>query len=285
MGRETARLLISCRDTKGLVAAVAGFISMHDGNILESDHHTDAEHGEFFMRVEIDLDGFGLTKETFTGAWQPIAEKFGMKWRVAWGNEIRRMGILVSKQGHCLNDLLWRWKTGELKAEIPFVASNHPDMQEVVESFGLPYHHFPVTPESKPKQEKQLLKMARETGVDFLVLARYMQILTPSFLEEFSGPIINIHHSFLPAFIGKKPYHQAHERGVKIIGATSHYVTADLDEGAIIAQDTTPIDHRDKVEDLVRKGRDLERVVLAGAVRLHLEDKVLAHRNKTIVFD
>jgi formyltetrahydrofolate deformylase len=195
------------------------------------------------------------------------------------------MAILVSKQSHCLNDLLWRWKMGELPVDIPFVASNHNDLRETVEMLGLPFHHLPVTTETKPRQEVEIQRLLRESRTDFVVLARYMQILSKDFTDAWPERIINIHHSFLPAFAGAKPYHQAYDRGVKIIGATSHYVTADLDQGPIIAQATTPVGHRDTVDDLVRKGRDLERIVLASAVRLHVADKILVSRNKTVVFD
>jgi formyltetrahydrofolate deformylase len=282
---ETARLLISCPDARGIIAAVASFIAGHDGNILEADQHTDPQHGEFFMRVEIELSGFGLGKETFGRAWEPVARRFDMRWRVYWGNETKRMAILVSKAGHCINDLLWRWKSGELRVEIPFVLSNHPDLGEDVAAFGVPFRCLPVTRERKSEQEGEILTLLRDAEVDFIVLARYMQILSPAFVAEYPERIINIHHSFLPAFAGPRPYQQAYERGVKIIGATSHYVTEELDQGPIIAQATLPVDHRDTVDDLVRKGRDLERVTLARAVRYHVEDKILTSQNKTVVFD
>jgi formyltetrahydrofolate deformylase len=285
MPAETARLLVSCPDKRGIVADVAGFIFQHNGNIIEADQHTDRDHGEFFLRMEIDPAGFDLSKATFPDAWQPLADKFNMQWRIHWGDQIKRMAILVSKQSHCLNDLLWRWKTGELRVDIPFVASNHNDLRETVEMVGLPFHHLPVTPETKPQQEAEVQRLMRDSRADFVVLARYMQILSKDFTEAYPEQIINIHHSFLPAFAGAKPYHQAYDRGVKIIGATSHYVTADLDQGPIIAQATTPVGHRDTVDDLVRKGRDLERIVLASAVRLHVADKILVSRNKTVVFD
>ena len=285
MTPQTARLLISCPDQRGIISAVAGFIARYGGNILEADQHSDPQHGEFFMRVEVDINGFALDSRTFTEAWESVAGPFRMKWRMYWGNEIKRMAILVSRESHCLTDLLWRWRTGELRVEIPFIAGNHDDLRQTAETYGVTYHHLPVTPDARADQEKQLSSRLEEAGVDFIVLARYMQILTPAFVARFTECIINIHHSFLPAFAGPRPYHQAYERGVKIIGATSHYVTDQLDRGPILAQATTPVGHRDTVDDLVRKGRDLERVVLATAVRQHVEDKILVSQNKTVVFD
>lgn len=285
MARETVRLLITCPDTSGIIASVAGFIVEHRGNILYADQHTDPVRGEFFMRVEIDLDGFDLGEESFEAAWAPVAARYGMDWRVYWGTRVKRMAVMVSREGHCLTDLLWRWSTGELAVEIPMVIGNHPDLGGIVAGYGVDFHSEPVSPENKPEQESRVLSLLREGAVDFLVLARYMQILSPSFMAQFSERIINIHHSFLPAFAGARPYQQAYERGVKLIGATSHYVTNDLDEGPIIAQQTIPIGHRDTVDDLVRKGRDLERVVLATAVRQHVEDKILVSGNRTVVFD
>ena len=255
------------------------------GNILELDQHTDPDHDEFFMRVEIELGGFGLDRSTFASAWQPVAQRFDMRWRVCWGDEVKKMVILASKASHCVTDLLWRAKTGELRVEVPCVISNHPHLAEVVESFGVPFHHFPVTADTKPEQEGRIAEVLQGVGADFVVLARYMQVLSAEFVRAYPERIINIHHSFLPAFAGAHPYHRAYERGVKIIGATSHYVTEDLDEGPIIAQSSLPVGHRDRVDDLIRKGRDLERVVLASAVRLHAEDKTLVSQNKTVVFD
>ena len=285
MAIETARLLISCPDARGIVAAVAGFIASHEGNILDADQHTDPQHGEFFMRVEIELESFDLNRNTFSEAWATVADQSRMRWRIYWGNEVKRMAILASKEGHCLNDLLWRWKTHELRVEIPLVVSNHTDLRDQVDALGIPFHHLPVTPKNKREQEGRISALLRDAGVDFVVLARYMQILSPALVAEYPERIINIHHSFLPAFAGPKPYHNAYERGVKIIGATSHYVTDELDQGPIIAQSTLPIDHRDTIDDLIRKGRDLERVVLATAVRQHVEDKILVSQNRTIVFD
>lgn len=285
MTPETARLLIYCPDRKGIIAAVTSFIAQHDGNILEADQHTDPRNGQFFMRIEVELGGFNLTRETFSQAWAGLAKSFSMRWNIQWSNEHKRMVILVSKESHCLSDLLWRWKTGELRVEIPFVVSNHELLAEQVSAYGIPFHHLPVNDRNKEEQEQTLRDMLAEQAVDFMVLARYMQILSPQFVADFTERIINIHHSFLPAFAGPKPYHQAYERGVKIIGATSHYVTDQLDQGPIIAQQTLAVGHRDSVEDMIRKGRDLERVVLASAVRLHVEDKILVSQNKTVVFD
>jgi formyltetrahydrofolate deformylase len=285
MTRPTARLLISCPDRPGLIAAVAGFVSRYGGNILEADQHSDPDSGEFFMRIEVDLIGFGLDRDSFQQLWSQVANQYRMRWRVYWGTHVKRMAILVTKESHCLNDLLWRWRTEELPVAIPLVIGNRPELREQVEALNIPFHHLPVTPELRPAQEGQIRSLMEAARIDFVVLARYMQILSPELLHALDRPIINIHHGFLPAFAGPKPYHQAYERGVKLIGATSHYVTEELDNGPIIAQATWPIDHRDAIDDLIRKGRDLERVVLAEAVRLHVEDKILLSGRKTIVFD
>jgi len=285
MAHETARLLITCPDGRGIIAAVAGFLAEHGGNILDADQHTDPQHGEFFMRVEIEQAGFDLDRESFGDVWSALADRYRMRWHVYWGNVTKRMVILVSKESHCLNDLLWRWKTGEIEVEIPFVAGNHDVLEDEVRAMGLPFHDLPVTPATRQTQEDKLLALLKQARADFIVLARYMQVLSPGFVARYPERIVNIHHSFLPAFAGPKPYHHAYERGVKIIGATSHYVTDELDQGPIIAQSTLPVDHRDTIDDLIRKGRDLERVVLATAVRQHVEDKILVSQNRTIVFD
>ena len=285
MTRETVRLLISCPDAGGIIAAVAGFVADQGGNILDADQHTDPQRGEFFMRVEIEPGSLRLDRTTFADAWDPLARKYKMRWRVYWGDQTKRMAILVSKASHCLGDLLSRWKAGELPVEIAFVAGNHAEMQAEVEPYGIPFHDLRMDSDNKSSVEAKLTARLDDAGVDFIVLARYMQILSPGFVAKFSERIINIHHSFLPAFAGAKPYQRAFDRGVKIIGATSHYVTDELDEGPIIAQNTLSVDHRDAIDDLIRKGRDLERVVLATAVRLHVEDKILMSTNKTIVFD
>lgn len=281
---ETVKLLAACPDARGIVAEVAGFVTQHNGNLIDADQHTDKDHGEFFIRLAIERDGFELNRETFPAAWQPLAERFNMSWRIHWGTPRKRMLILCSKQLHCLTDLLSRWRMGELDVDIPMIFSNHPDARDIARDFGVRFEYCPVTPETRPQQEQRLLELAESVQPDFMVLARYMQILSPRVIAAYPNRIINIHHSFLPAFAGGSPYQQAYDRGVKMIGATSHYVTEDLDAGPIIAQDTAVTSHRDTVTDLVRKGRDTERVVLARAVHLHVADKILVSQNKTIVF-
>ncbi len=281
----TIRLLIACPDARGIVAGVTGFVAQHNGNLLDSDQHTDLDHREFFMRLAIDTDGFDLTPETFAAAWQPLSDQFNMNWRIHWGSPRKRMVILVSRQTHCLADLLWRWKFGELAVDLPLVVSNHMVGEPLAREAGVPFVHLPVTKDTRPQQEAQILQQLDNARPDFLVLARYMQILSPGFVGRYPDRIINIHHSFLPAFTGGSPYKQAYNRGVKMIGATSHYVTSELDAGPIIAQDTARTSHRDTIADLERKGRDLERIVLARAVRRHVDDKILVSQNKTVVFD
>ncbi|MBO0793871.1 MAG: formyltetrahydrofolate deformylase [Ktedonobacteraceae bacterium] len=277
-------LLISCPDGPGIVAAVSNFIFEHKGNILESDQHS-THKGEyvFFMRTSFDEEGFALSREELLARFQPIAEQFHMQWSVHYTHQRKRVGILVSKLDHCLTDLLWRWKSGELFMDIPFIISNHPDLEPLANMYGIPYYLFSVRRETRGADQQRMLDFM-EGKVDFLILARYMQILEPSVVAQYPHRIINIHHSFLPAFIGANPYQRAFERGVKLIGATAHYVTDNLDEGPIIAQDVIHCNHRDTTEDLVRKGRDVERRVLAEAVRLHTENRVLVHENKSIVF-
>ncbi|HZW34212.1 MAG TPA: formyltetrahydrofolate deformylase [Isosphaeraceae bacterium] len=280
------RLLIDCPDHKGLVAAVSSFIALHNGNILSADQHvSDPPGSRFFMRLEIAGEGFGLGRDEFDGAFAPLARQHGMNWRVRFTDRPRRMAILVSKYAHCLLDLLWRWEASELDAEIPLVISNHADLAGKVQAHGIPFHHLPVTRESRAGQEAQVQGLLCDQAIDLVVLARYMQILSPEFLESYRRPIINIHHSFLPAFVGASPYQQAYARGVKVIGATAHYVTAELDAGPIIHQDVAPISHRDGLEDMVRIGREVERRVLARAVRWHLEDRVLVDGIRTVVFE
>ena len=278
------RLLISCADKKGLIAGISSFIAMHDGNILSADQYV-SDSETFFMRLEIEGEGFGLGREEFAGAFAPLARRHGIAWRVSYTDTPKRMAILVSRYDHCLIDLLWRWDAGELEAQIPLVVSNHPDLEARVESYGIPFYHLPVTKKTKAEQESRVLGLRSERGVDLVVLARYMQILSPGFVDAYPSGIINIHHSFLPAFAGADPYRRAHERGVKTIGATAHYVTEELDAGPIIYQDVAHVTHRDTAEDLVRLGREVERRVLARAVRWHLEDRVLVDRNRTIVFE
>ena len=280
------RLLIDCPDHKGLIASISSFIVLHNGNILSADQHvSDPPNSTFFIRMEIESKDFGLGRDEFDSAFAPLARQHGMNWRVGFTDRPKRMAILVSKQGHCLIDLLWRWEAGELDAEIPLVISNHADLAPKVEAHGIPFHHLPVTKASKAEQEARVEKLLQEHNIDLVVLARYMQILSPQFLETYSQPIINIHHSFLPAFIGANPYQQAYERGVKIIGATAHYVTAELDAGPILNQEVAHISHRDGVDDMVRIGREVERRVLAQAVRWHLEDRVSVHGIRTVVFE
>jgi formyltetrahydrofolate deformylase len=280
----TATLLISCSDRQGLVAAVTGFIASHGGNILHLDQHVDAEQRVFFMRVEWDLARFDLAGEAIRRAFAIVAEPFGMTWDIHFSDVIPKMAIFVSKQSHCLYDLLSRWQSGEWRVDIPVVISNHPDLAQTVSQFGLRYEVFPMTADSKAVQEAAQLALLRELDINFVVLARYMQIISSAFVDAYPNRVINIHHSFLPAFIGDRPYHKAYERGVKMIGATSHYVTADLDAGPIIEQDIVRVNHRDSVADLVRKGRDIEKLVLSRAVRFHLRHQVLVYHNKTVVF-
>jgi formyltetrahydrofolate deformylase len=281
---DTIRILVAAPDARGIVAAVAGFVAEHNGNLIDADQHTDKDHGEFFIRLAIEREGFALNEQTFASAWQPLADQFKMIWRIDWGRPRKRMLILCSKQLHCLTDLLARWRMGELNVDVSMVFSNHPDGNDIARNFGVRFEYCPVTPDTRAQQEQRLLELAASVQPDFLVLARYMQILSPRVIAAYPNRIINIHHSFLPAFAGGSPYQQAYDRGVKMIGATSHYVTEDLDAGPIIAQDTAVTSHRDTVADLVRKGRDLERVVLARAVHLHNDDKILVSQNKTVVF-
>jgi formyltetrahydrofolate deformylase len=278
-------LLISCPDIKGLVAVISDFVFRHNGNILHADEHRDAETNLFLMRVEFDPTDMDVSLEALAEEFAPIGERFEMRWRLAKGKRRPRMGIMVSQYDHCLADLLYRHKAGELDCDIPLVLSNHTATERMANFYGTKFVYLPVTRETKQDVEQKQIAMLREHGCDLVVLARYMQILSPAFLAEFPNQVINIHHSFLPAFVGARPYHQAFERGVKLIGATSHYVTEVLDDGPIIEQQVVRISHRDSVEDLVQKGRDLEKVVLSRAVRWHLENRVLLYGKKTVVFD
>ena len=279
-----AVLLVSCPDQKGLVATVSDFIFRHGGNILDFDQHSDLGENLFLLRATWELAGFSLPREGIAPAFAPIAERFGIEWELRFSDQVPRVALFASRADHCLQDLLWRWRAGELRAAIPVVISNHPDLEPVAASFGVPYFEQPVTPASRADDEAAIQERLRRDKVDLVVLARYMQILTAGFTSAWPNRIINIHHSFLPAFAGARPYHQAFARGVKVIGATAHYVTAALDEGPIIEQDVARVSHRDSVEDLIRKGRDLERVVLARAVDLHLRHRVLVYGRKTVVF-
>jgi formyltetrahydrofolate deformylase len=287
--RPSAILLISCPDAKGEVATIADFVYRHGGNILHADEHGDQQSGLFLMRVEFDPKDFDINLSQpglsdFAQHFSPISDKFKMQWRLALSTHRPRCIIFVSKYDHCLVDLLYRQHSGELNCDIPLIISNHPDNQAVADFYKIPYAVVDVRKDNKAVAEKQIQNLIDENKPDFLVLARYMQILSNDFANRYPHRIINIHHSFLPAFVGAKPYHQAFERGVKIIGATSHYVTEVLDDGPIIEQDVVRVSHRDTVDDLIRKGRDLEKIVLSRAVRLHVENRILVYGNKTVVF-
>ncbi|MBL1176210.1 formyltetrahydrofolate deformylase [Pantanalinema sp. GBBB05] len=283
MSSPTATLLISCPDQRGLVAKFANFIYSNGGNIIHADQHTDIAAGLFLTRLEWLLEGFNLPREIIGPAFNAIAQPLQANWELHFSDAIPRIAIWVSKQDHCLFDLLWRQRAKEFHAEIPLILSNHPDLEAIAHQFGSDYHYIPMTKETKAAQEAKQLEVLQQYNIDLVVLAKYMQVLSADFIRQFSR-VINIHHSFLPAFAGANPYHRAFERGVKIIGATAHYATADLDEGPIIEQDVVRVSHRDNVEDLIRKGKDLERVVLARAVRLHLQNRVLVYGNRTVVF-
>ena len=285
-GANTARLLISCQDRPGIVAAVSQFLYSHGANVLNSSQHsTDPTGGTFFMRMVFYLPDLDITRPQFERAFaEVVANKFEMDWQLTYADRVKRMAIMVSRYDHALVELLWRQRSGELPIEIPFVVSNHDDLRSLVESYGIAYHHLPVTKETKAEQEAQVLELFKDR-VDFVVLARYMQILSADFVSHHEKRIINIHHSFLPAFVGANPYKHAYERGVKLIGATAHYVTEDLDQGPIIEQDVRRVTHRDSVGDLIAVGREIERAVLAKAVAAHIEDRVIPYGNKTIVFE
>ncbi len=282
---QSAKLLISCPDRPGIVAAVSQFLYAHGANVLDAaQHSTDPTGGEFFMRMVFYLEDLDVTRPQLERAFADVVAKpFAMNWRISYADNTKRMAVMVSKYDHCLLELLWRVRSGEFDVDIPFVVSNHEDLREMVESFGLTFHHLPVTKETKAEQEAQVLALL-DGEVDFIVLARYMQILSSEFVAHYPQRILNIHHSFLPAFVGANPYKHAYERGVKLIGATAHYVTDDLDEGPIIEQDVARVSHKESAKDLVRVGREIERAVLAKAVAAHLEDRVLVFGNKTVVF-
>jgi len=283
--RNTACLLVSCPDRKGLVAAIADFLYGHNANILHADQHQDKVAGLFLMRVEWDLDGFELDLDKFDEAFAPIADQFLMTWRLALSSVKPRLAIFVSKFDHCLADLLYRHHAGELFCDIPLIVSNHPDNLWLAEAYKIPFVNLSVTKDNKAEAEQQQLALLADHRIDFIVLARYMQVLSPEFIQQWDNRVINIHHSFLPAFHGAKPYQRAFERGVKLIGATSHYVTEVLDDGPIIEQDVIRISHRDDQENLIRKGADLEKVVLSRAVKWHIDNRILVYGNKTVVFD
>ena len=283
--KDSVVILIHCKDRKGIVARVSGFIHDFGGNILDSDHHTDEETNDFLMRMEFATEGLQIPPDEISAAFAPIAKIFEMRYEVHHSSHRTRVGMLVSKQDHCLADLLQRHRRDELRIDVPVIISNHDTCAEWAHLFKIPFVVLPVTKETKPQQEQQVISALKSHRVELVVMARYMQILSADFLAQIGSPVINIHHSFLPAFIGANPYRQAYERGVKIIGATAHYATQDLDEGPIIEQDVIRVGHRDTVDDLVRKGRDLEEIVLARAVRRHIEHRVLVYGRKTVVFD
>jgi formyltetrahydrofolate deformylase len=283
--KNSAVLLVQCPDRKGLDATIAEFIFRYDGNILHFEQHQAGEDRYYLARVEWDLTGFRLDMKDFDAAFGPIAHKFGMNWCIALGDHRPRVAIFVSKYDHCLVDLLYRQRSGELACDFPLIISNHPDAKRHADFYGLPFHLIPVTRENKTQAEEQQLKLLADNNIDLLVLARYMQVLSADFISQYVMPIINIHHSFLPAFIGAKPHQQAYDRGVKILGATAHYVTEILDDGPIIDQGVVRISHKDSLDDLVEKGRDLEKVVLSRAVRWHIENRILLYAKKTIIFE
>ena len=281
---NTATLLIHCPDQPGLVHDVTGFIFSHGGNILDLEQHIDPLENLFFMRIEWSLDQFTLDREEIAPRFSILGRRHQMGWTLHFASERKRLAIFVSKESHCLYDLLSRHEAGELPVTIPLIVSNHETLRPAAERFGVPFHHFPITSINKARQEQAQLDLLESERVDSVVLARYMQIVGPRLIGAYPNRILNIHHSFLPAFVGAKPYHQAYERGVKIIGATSHYVTAELDQGPIIHQDVMRVSHDDSVSDLVRLGKDLEKTVLAKALWWHATNKVLVYRNKTVVF-
>ena len=283
---KTAKLLLHCPDQPGILAEVTDFITVNKGNIIYLDQYVDHVENIFFMRIEWELESFLVPQEKIEDYFETLyAQKYGMSFRLYFSDVKPRMAIFVSKMSHCLFDLLARYTAGEWNVEIPLIISNHPDLQHVAERFGIPFHLFPITKETKEEQEKKEMELLAKHKVNFIVLARYMQVISEKMIDAYPNRIINIHHYFLPAFVGAKPYHAAFERGVKIIGATSHYVTTELDAGPIIEQDVVRITHKDTVQDLVNKGKDLEKIVLSRAVQKHIERKVLAYKNKTVIFN
>jgi formyltetrahydrofolate deformylase len=283
--KQTAILLIHCPDKQGILAAVTNFINVNKGNVLYLDQHVDYEQNTFFMRIEWDLADFIIPHDKIEEYFFTLfGQKYDMNFNLYFSDVKPRMALFVSKMSHCLFDILSRYSMGELNVEIPFIVSNHSDLEWIGEKFGIPFHVFPITKENKKEQEEKEMALMRENNIDFIVLARYMQIISEDMIKEYPNKIINIHHSFLPAFIGAKPYHAAYERGVKIIGATSHYVTTELDAGPIIEQDVVRVTHKDTVKSFIHKGQDLEKIVLSRAVEKHIDRKVLAFKNKTVVF-
>jgi formyltetrahydrofolate deformylase len=282
---DIATLLVSCADRHGLVAALAQVLTGHGANILEADQHRSEPVGQFFQRIRFDLSELLTDRGTLERALNEVAQRFGMDLRLHYDAMQLKVAIFVSQYDHCLFDLLWRYRSGELRCAIPLIISNRPDLASTVEPMGIPFLVFPIGTDDKLAQEAKELELLQQHGIDLIVLARYMQVLSPGFIERYRHRVINIHHSFLPAFAGGKPYHQAAERGVKLIGATAHYATESLDEGPIIEQDVIRTTHKDSIKDLIRKGRDVERNVLGRAVRWHLEHRVLVHQNRTVVFE
>ena len=282
----TAKLLLHCPDKPGILAEVTDFITVNKGNIIYLDQYVDHVENIFFMRIEWELKDFLVPKEKIEDYFETLyGQKYDMIFRLYFSDVKPRMAIFVSKMSHCLFDMLARYTAGEWNVEIPLIISNHPDLQHVAERFGIPFHLFPITTETKEEQERKEMELLAQNNITFIVLARYMQVISEQMISAYPNKIINIHHSFLPAFVGARPYHAAFERGVKIIGATSHYVTTELDAGPIIEQDVVRITHKDSIEDLVNKGKDLEKIVLSRAVQKHIERKVLAYKNKTVIFN
>ncbi len=282
---KTAVLRLHCPDVPGIVYNVARFIYERGGNIIHAQQHKEEIDNRFFMRVHFDCSGMNVTKTQFQKELAELAEQFQMETSISFGDERKKMAIMVSRYDHCLYDLILKHKYGEINADIALIVSNHPDLEYVAESFSIPFFYIPVTPETKPQAEKQAMELFERHYIDFIVLARYMQILSAEFVNQYRNRIINVHHSFLPAFVGAKPYHQAYERGVKLIGATSHYVTEELDEGPIIYQECIHVNHTHSVEDLIAMGRDIEKKVLSEAVKAHADDRIMVYRRRTIVFD
>lgn len=281
----TARLLVACPDRPGIIAAATTFVAEHGGNVIDLQQHTNRTDEAFFLRVEFEFDDFDLARDEIGGAFAPIADALAMRWALGFSDQRPRVGLLASREAHCVHDLLHRWREGELAVEIPVLVSNHTDHADAAEWFGVEHHHLPIVDGDRASQEAEVRRVLRSHGVDLVVLARYMQILSAEFCAEWPERIINIHHSFLPSFQGARPYHQAHERGVKLIGVTAHYATAVLDDGPIIDQDVIRVSHRDDVDDLRRKGRDLEVAVLARAVLAHIDHRTLVYGRRTVVFD
>ncbi|MFA3781706.1 formyltetrahydrofolate deformylase [Melioribacteraceae bacterium 4301-Me] len=280
-----AILLLTCKDRKGLVSGISNFVFEHNGNIVDLDEHVDADEKIFSIRIVWDMDNFAIKSEHLSDSLLPMVKEFNADWKLFFSDEKIRTAVFVSKHEHCLHELLWRMHLGEFSIEIPLIISNHDELKSLADYYQIPFYYFPITKENKLEQERKQLRLLDEFKIDSIILARYMQILSKEFVEHYKNKIINIHHSFLPAFVGGNPYKQAYQRGVKIIGATAHYVTEIIDEGPIIEQDIIRITHRDSLSDLVRKGRDLERLVLARAVRYHSEHRILVRGNKTIIFE